>query len=143
VNQGQHIPNEKYGRHLAAASYPRVEAIPDLPLAFLRKWALRFSRELPSEDAVAAAIGELEAMARQEVAKASGLDNIEPSLIALVAIPLSNRHLALEIRCPNSDARMGDAAAIVTFSALQGVDRLWSLADVQGIPKSYWWFVRP
>ncbi len=136
-------PTEEYVRNLAAASYPMPEDVPGIPNAFRRRWVLRLSTSLPELEVLENAIKSFEARARRDIAEALGQPgDLEQPVPSASVVRLDDHHLVVEIDCPNPSAKMGDAAAIATWSILRAADLQWQLEDLEGIPKRYWFALR-
>lgn len=132
---------DRYGRTLAADAYPKADDLPNMP-GFRRKWVLRLRGKVPEGETLENEVRSFELSARQEVAKALGIQGDLPyPLPAISGTRLDGHHVVLEIDCPSTAAGMDDAAAIATSVILRAVDQQWELEDLQGIPKRYWFIV--
>ena len=142
MNDNREPSVDIYARKLTGDAYPRAEEFPDVP-AFLRKWILRLGTSLPSDHALETAIRSFELSARRDIARAAGvsIELVQP-LTSVTGVRLDEHHLVLEIVCPSSAAKLGDAAAIATWNTLRAADTQWQMEDLQGIPKTYWSFAR-
>lgn len=146
----QDNPTEKYGRDLAAASYPVAIDLPHLPTAFLRKWVLRTNSVLPAGDALESATKTLEEIAQRKIVEVLGND-AEADVrrhVSVSAVRLGDQHVVLEMVCPGpsgpgrQSVNFADAATIATISILKEADKRWKLEALQGVPKSYWFIMK-
>ena len=129
---------------LVGDGYPIAAPVPGGRLR--RNWIVRVAHPLPPDSIVASLEATLanEASATMvaaygEVSNTAQLMSARP-VVALLR--LDDEHLVVRIEFADHEHAVGDSAAISQWGVLQSLDREIEIADLQGIPRRFWFPLR-
>jgi hypothetical protein len=129
---------DDYARSLTGYAYPMMEDVPHNVRSFRRRWTLRVAKKLPDVSFLNGWSTHVEATMHQEVERTYAEVLHQVDLPVVSAVRIDDHHLVLEIECPKPGIAVGDVAAIGTWVALRAVDKEWTVEDLEGIPRRYW-----
>jgi hypothetical protein len=133
-------------RKLVGAAYPVPEPAGKNDQMMVRRWLVRTEREIPEQallDMVAerltAEVAEARRNAYREDVSEELLSSTQP---AASIVRITATHCVVSIEAAAPGCGMGDDQAIATWGILQRLDKSIGVADIEGIPKQFWFAMR-
>lgn len=130
---------DAYIRTLIGYAYPAVEDISATSTLFRRKWVTRVRKPVPDPAVLKLMVEKISDVSRDAIRQAYGMDAMTAeNLPCVTAFAIGENYLVLEIDCPKPSFAIGDSATLGTWTILRSVDSEWGIADLEGIPKEFW-----
>jgi hypothetical protein len=111
-----------------------------------RNWVLRVAAQLPSDPDLDRLANDAEEQAFAAIRQAYGSsvpeDQLRANRPAVRIARLGASHLIVRVEFCDTEASVGDSAAISQWLVLQEVDRVLRLEDLQGLPCELWFQIR-
>lgn len=107
-----------------------------------RTWLARTTTQLPIQDELdrigKTLVAEVEALLRTSYAGSVNEHDIAVNIASVRLLRVTDFHCAIIIDVPARAIAMGDAIEVGTWGTLRAFDQKLSIADLQGIPKEFW-----
>lgn len=131
---------------IIGAAYPVPELIGEGDRRLIRRWIVRSERVLASQAALdemtpglVARVVEITREAYKDHASADRLLSSEPA-VEIVRVDSTHCIVCIESVAPSH--AIGNEVGIATWGVLRQLDALIEIADLQGIPKHFWFPMR-
>jgi hypothetical protein len=130
---------EAYIRTLIGYAYPAAEDLPTSLTLFRRRWVVRLQRPVTDAGALKSTLEKICNIAKDAIREVYGVEAMTPENVPCVGgVAIGENYLVLEIDCPKPGFAIGDSATIGTWTILRSVDTEWTIVDLEGIPKEFW-----
>lgn len=121
---------------LVGRAYPVLESVIDAPWLQRRLWIIRTGAVLPDQVPVDAAVRLIWERLCAQLPKGAGQG------VSVSAIRIDDCHIGLDVTAPIPEKQIEDELAAATWGVMRGIDSLWCVDELQGLPRDHWFIFR-